>query len=48
MGARVQQLATRGAQDLRTRWPLEDMLGADLVGFQSRDAFFQVAYPLLH
>jgi len=36
MGRRVQELATRGAQDLRTRWPLEDMLGADLVAAAQR------------
>ena len=31
MSRRIQDLATRSTQDLRTRWPLEDMLGADLV-----------------
>ncbi len=32
MSQRIQELATRSTQQLRTRWPLEDMLGADLVG----------------
>jgi DNA polymerase-3 subunit epsilon len=36
MGRRVQELAARGAQDMRTRWPLEDMLGADLVQAAAR------------
>jgi len=36
MGGRLQQLAARGAQDMRTRWPLEDMLGADLVQAAAR------------
>jgi DNA polymerase-3 subunit epsilon len=36
MGRRVQDLAARGAQDMRTRWPLEDMLGADLVQAAAR------------
>ncbi|HRZ61529.1 MAG TPA: DNA polymerase III subunit epsilon, partial [Rubrivivax sp.] len=36
MGRRVQELATRGAQELRTRWPLEDMLGADFVSAAQR------------
>ncbi len=31
MSRRIQDLAARSTQDLRTRWPLEDMLGADLV-----------------
>jgi DNA polymerase III subunit epsilon len=31
MSRRIQDLATRSTQDLSTRWPLEDMLGADLV-----------------
>ena len=31
MSRRIQELATRSTQDLSTRWPLEDMLGADLV-----------------
>lgn len=36
MGERVQALAARGAQELRTRWPLEDVLGADLVAAAAR------------
>ncbi len=36
MGGRVQELAARGAQELRTRWPLEDMLGADLLQAAAR------------
>jgi DNA polymerase-3 subunit epsilon len=31
MSQRIQDLAARSTQDLRTRWPLEDMLGADFV-----------------
>jgi len=36
MGRRVQELAARGAQELRTRWPLEDMLGVDFVAAAQR------------
>ena len=36
MGRRVQEFAARGAQDLSTRWPLEDMLGADFVSAAAR------------
>jgi DNA polymerase III subunit epsilon len=36
MSRRIQDLATRSTQDLRTRWPLEDMLGADLVSAARR------------
>ena len=31
MARRIQELASHTTQTLRTRWPLEDMLGADLV-----------------
>jgi DNA polymerase-3 subunit epsilon len=31
MGRRITDLAQRATQRLKTRWPLEDMLGADLV-----------------
>jgi DNA polymerase-3 subunit epsilon len=31
MAARVQSLAASASQELKTRWPLEEMLGADLV-----------------
>jgi DNA polymerase-3 subunit epsilon len=36
MSRRIQDLATRSTQALRTRWPLEDMLGADLVSAARR------------
>ena len=36
MGQRVTDLAARSAQRLQTRWPLEDMLGADLVAAAQR------------
>lgn len=36
MGRRLAELDKRGAQDLSTRWPLEDMLGADLVAAAQR------------
>ena len=31
MARRIQELSARSTQDVKTRWPLEDMLGADLV-----------------
>ena len=31
MARRIQDLAARSTQEVKTRWPLEDMLGADLV-----------------
>ncbi|MDP1650652.1 MAG: 3'-5' exonuclease [Rubrivivax sp.] len=31
MARRIQELTARSTQDVKTRWPLEDMLGADLV-----------------
>ncbi|HSQ71704.1 MAG TPA: exonuclease domain-containing protein, partial [Rubrivivax sp.] len=31
MARRIQALAARSTQEVKTRWPLEDMLGADLV-----------------
>ena len=31
MARRIQELAARSTQEVKTRWPLEDMLGADLV-----------------
>ena len=31
MARRVQEMAARSTQEVKTRWPLEDMLGADLV-----------------
>jgi len=36
MSERIQDLAARTAQGLKTRWPLEDMLGADLVSAAAR------------
>lgn len=36
MSARVQDLSTRAASGIKTRWPLEDMLGADLLSAVSR------------
>ena len=36
MARRVQELASRSAQEVKTRWPLEDMLGADLVAAAQR------------
>jgi DNA polymerase III subunit epsilon len=36
MSRRIQDLAARTAQGLKTRWPLEDMLGADLMSAAAR------------
>ncbi len=36
MSQRIQDMAAHSTQDLRTRWPLEDMLGADLVSAARR------------
>jgi DNA polymerase-3 subunit epsilon len=36
LSARVQQVAAQAAQGLATRWPLEEMLGADLVAAAQR------------
>ena len=36
MSQRIQQLARHTAQTVKTRWPLEDMLGADLVAAAAR------------
>lgn len=36
MGARLAALAADAARDLKTRWPLQDMLGADLVAAAAR------------
>jgi DNA polymerase-3 subunit epsilon len=36
MSQRIQQLASHTAQTMKTRWPLEDMLGADLVAAAAR------------
>ncbi len=36
MSQRIQQLSTHTTQTLKTRWPMEDMLGADLVNAACR------------
>lgn len=36
MSRRVQELASHTAQTMKTRWPLEDMLGADLIAAAAR------------
>ena len=36
MSGRIRTLATQAAQQLKTRWPLEDMLGTDLVAAAQR------------
>ena len=36
MGSRLNELASHSAQTQKTRWPLEDMLGADLVAAAQR------------
>lgn len=36
MGARLERLAADASQDLKGRWPLQDMLGADLVAAAAR------------
>jgi DNA polymerase-3 subunit epsilon len=36
MSRRIAEMAQRAAQGVKTRWPLEDMLGADLVGAARR------------
>src|SRR5690606_23771276 len=42
MSERLRSLAAAGSQDLMTRWPLQDMLGADLVAAASRRIETQV------
>ena len=46
MARRIQELAARSTQDVKTRWPLEDMLGADLVAAALRriEAVCRVAH----
>ncbi len=36
MGARLQALSGQSAQEMKTRWPLEEMLGADLIAAAQR------------
>jgi len=46
MSRRIQELATRSASGLATRWPLEEMLGADLVAAARRRIEAQFASPV--
>jgi len=46
MSRRIQELATRSAAGLATRWPLEEMLGADLVAAAQRRIEAQFASPV--
>lgn len=46
MSARVQDLSTRAASGIKTRWPLEDMLGADLLSAVSRRIEEVVGVPV--
>ena len=46
LGARVSTLAQRSAQRLKTRWPLEDMLGADLCAAAQRQLSAQCGCPV--
>jgi DNA polymerase-3 subunit epsilon len=45
MSRRIQELAARSARGLATRWPLEEMLGADLVAAAQRRIEAQFAAP---
>ena len=46
LGARVSTLAQRSAERLKTRWPLEDMLGADLCAAAQRQLTEQCGCPV--
>lgn len=46
MSARVQDLSNRAASGIKTRWPLEDMLGADLLSAVSRRIEEVVGVPV--
>jgi len=46
MSARVQDLSSRAASGIKTRWPLEDMLGADLLSAVSRRIEEVVGVPV--
>ncbi|MFZ1499883.1 MAG: exonuclease domain-containing protein, partial [Giesbergeria sp.] len=46
MGTRVTDLAQRSAQRLKTRWPLEDMLGADLAAAAQRQLGARCGCPV--
>ena len=46
MGVRVTDLAQRSAQRLKTRWPLEDMLGADFAAAAQRQLSARCGCPV--
>ncbi len=46
MGRRVNDLANRATQRLKTRWPMEDMLGADLAAAAQRRIAAQCDRPV--
>lgn len=46
LGQRVTDLAQRSAQRLKTRWPLEDMLGADLLAAAQRQLGTRCGCPV--
>ncbi len=46
MGRRITDLAQRAVQRLKTRWPLEDMLGADLAAAAQRQMAAQCTCPV--
>ncbi|MGP1629063.1 MAG: exonuclease domain-containing protein [Giesbergeria sp.] len=46
MGKRVSDLAQRSAQRLKTRWPLEDMLGTDLIAAAQRQMGARCGCPV--
>ena len=46
MSARVQDLSNRAASGIKTRWPLEDMLGADLLSAVGRRIEEVVGVPV--
>ena len=46
MSRRVAEVAQRTAHELKTRWPLEDMLGADLVGAACREIQARCGRPV--
>ena len=46
MGQRVSDLAQRSEQRLKTRWPLEDMLGADLIAAAQRQMAARCGCPV--
>ncbi len=46
MGRRITDLAQRAIQRLKTRWPMEDMLGADLAAAAQRQIASQCTCPV--